>query len=62
MGNKYDSEGHKRKSAFKKYNDVTLCLFHIYVSRGDVSIILKFLNTDYKIVAPWASACLRKTL
>ena len=41
-------------------NDVTLRLFHIYVSRGDVSIILKSLNTDYKIVAPWASAWLRK--
>ena len=37
-------------------SDVTLCLFHIYVSRGDVLIILKSLNTDYKIVARWASA------
>ena len=37
-------------------NDVTVCFFHIYVSRGDALIILKSLNTDYKIVAPWASA------
>ena len=48
----------KKFSMVETVNDVTLCLFHIYVSRGDVLIILKSWNTDYTVVV--SVECLTK--